>query len=72
MVFAIKDGLARRIPVKTGISSDSWIEITEGLDEKMEIITGSYRAISRDLNDSMRVRIDNKQMRKGDKADAAE
>ncbi|HOJ05847.1 MAG TPA: efflux RND transporter periplasmic adaptor subunit [Bacteroidota bacterium] len=72
VVFAIKDGLARKIPVKTGISSDSWIEITEGLDEKMEIITGSYRAISRDLNDSMRVRIDNKQMRKGDKADAAE
>lgn len=64
VVFALKDGLARKMPVKTGISSDAYIEIREGLQEGIEVITGSYRAISRDLNDSMRVRVDNKKVRK--------
>ncbi len=63
VVFAMKAGLARKIPVKTGISSDAYIEIKEGLDEGAEVIIGSYRAISRDLNDSTRVRVDNKKGR---------
>ena len=60
----IKNALARKVAVKTGISSDAYIEISEGLSEGDEVITGSYRAISRDLNDSTTVRIDNKKGRK--------
>jgi len=37
-------------PVKVGISSENYYEVLEGLNEGDEIVTGSYRAISRDLN----------------------
>ena len=36
-------------PVKVGISSENSYEVLEGLEEGDEIITGSYKAISRDL-----------------------
>lgn len=36
-------------PVKVGISSEDHYEILKGLEEGDEIITGSYKAISRDL-----------------------
>lgn len=60
VVFAIMDGLARKKVVKTGISSDMYIEIASGVKEGEEIVKGNYRAISRELEDSVRVRIDNK------------
>jgi HlyD family secretion protein len=66
VVFVIESGLARKKAVKTGISSDTYIEIKEGIEENMEVVKGSYRAISRELNDSSRVRIDNKVSRKKD------
>lgn len=36
-------------PVKVGISSETYYEILEGLEEGQEVVTGSYRAISREL-----------------------
>ena len=42
--------LATIQPVKVGISSENYYEVLEGLNEGDEIVTGSYRAISRDLN----------------------
>jgi HlyD family secretion protein len=59
VVFVIKDGLARKKIVKTGISSDMYIEILSGLSDGEEVVKGSYRAISRELEDSVRVRIEN-------------
>ncbi|MBI5645537.1 MAG: efflux RND transporter periplasmic adaptor subunit [Ignavibacteriae bacterium] len=60
VVFIVDKNLARKRVVKTGISSDEYIEITDGLKEGESVVKGSYRAISRELNDSSRVRIDNK------------
>ncbi|MBE0644212.1 MAG: efflux RND transporter periplasmic adaptor subunit [Bacteroidetes bacterium] len=60
VVFIVKDGRARKIPVTTGISSDTYIEIKDGLKTGEEVVKGSYRAISRELNDSTQVRVDNK------------
>ena len=37
-------------PVKVGISSDTHYELLSGLDEGEEIVTGSYKAISKDLS----------------------
>ncbi len=51
VVFVVQDGKARARQVKTGIQSDSHIEILEGLSEGDEIVTGNYRAISKDLAD---------------------
>lgn len=60
VVFVIREGLARKVAVTTGISSDAYIEVSKGLAVGDEVVKGSYRAISRELNDSTRVRIDNK------------
>jgi len=42
-------------PVKIGISSDTHYEVISGLDEGELIVTGGYRAISRDLNQNSEI-----------------
>lgn len=56
-VFKIVDGLAKFVPVKTGIADRQNIEVISGLSEGEEIITGSFR-ILRTLKDDDRVKID--------------
>ena len=43
--------------VKVGISSDTHFEVLSGLEEGDYIVTGSYKAISKELNDSSMVEI---------------
>jgi HlyD family secretion protein len=57
IVFCIDKGKAVARQVKTGIQSDDFIEILDGLAEGNEIVTGSYRAISRDLDNGALVTI---------------
>jgi HlyD family secretion protein len=59
VVFCIEDGKAVAKQVRTGIQSDELIEILEGLEEGEEVVTGSYRAISRDLENGALVTIAN-------------
>ncbi len=59
VVFVIENGKAIARQVKTGIQSDELIEILEGLKEGEEVVTGSYRAISKDLENGAAVRINN-------------
>ncbi len=59
VVFLAAGGVARKQVVHTGISSDSFIEVLDGLKEGQEIIKGNYRAVSRDLEDNSKIRIDN-------------
>ena len=59
IVFCIEDGRAIAKQVKTGIQSDELIEILEGLEEGEEVVTGSYRAISKDLDNGAVVNISN-------------
>ncbi len=59
-VFIVKDGKVEFVKVKTGISDDTYIEIINGLKGDEEVVTGSYRAISRELKDGSRVRVENK------------
>jgi len=49
VVWVVKNNKAEARQVKTGIQSDTHIAILEGLEEGEEVVTGSYRAISRDL-----------------------
>lgn len=50
VVFVVEDGKAVAKQVKTGIQSDDAIEIKSGLKEGETVVSGSYRAISRDLD----------------------
>ena len=63
VVFIVENGTAKAVPVKTGISDDNYLEIKEGLEGVESVVSGSYRAISRELEDGSKVRVDNK--RKG-------
>ncbi len=64
IVFLVDNGMAKVAKVKTGISDDYYIEIIEGLKEEQEIITGNYKAISRDLKDGSLIQIESKRKRK--------
>jgi HlyD family secretion protein len=66
VVFVIEGRKAVARQVRTGIQSDELIEILDGLKEGEEVVTGSYRAISKDLENGAVVRINNE--KKPDKA----
>ncbi len=56
-VVFLKDGeRAKMVPVKIGISDDTHWEILEGIKEGDEVVSGGYRAISRDLEDGKKIR----------------
>lgn len=59
IVFVIENGVAIAKPVKTGIQSESHIEILEGLKENDEVVTGNYRAISKLLENGSSVTVNN-------------
>ena len=59
VVFVIENGKAVAKQVKTGIQSDELVEILDGLKEGEEVVSGSYRAISKDLDNGAVVRINN-------------
>jgi HlyD family secretion protein len=48
-----------RKEVKTGISDNTHIQILNGLSDGEEIVTGSYRILSRELADGDAVRVNN-------------
>lgn len=60
-VFIHKDGKALMQEVKTGVQDNTYIEITKGIEEGQEVITGPYRAISKRLkNDDVIKVVDKK------------
>lgn len=58
-VFVVKNGQAAFKKVETGITGATDIEVTSGLQDGEEIITGSYKVIRTLRNDS-KVKVDNK------------
>lgn len=57
VVFALEGDRVKLLPVQTGISDNDHFEIVSGVTEGQKIITGGYRAISKDLEDGKQVRI---------------
>src|SRR5262249_4294639 len=64
-VFIVRDGKTLFVPVTTGITGQTEIEILSGLREGDEIITGSYKTL-RTIKTEDRVRVDNKAVEKED------
>ncbi len=56
VVFVMEGDHAKMVPVKIGISDDNYWEITEGLTEGQEVVSGGFRAITRDLDDGKKIR----------------
>jgi len=62
-VFLVQNGKVTFKAVKTGIVGETEIEITEGLSEGVEIVTGSYKTL-RTLKDQASVKVDAKKQDK--------
>jgi HlyD family secretion protein len=60
IVFVIKDGKAKSVEVETGISDDNYIYVKSGLSGGEQVVSGSYKAISRELSDGATVRVEEK------------
>ncbi len=58
IVFIVENGKAKAVPVVTGISDDNYIEIKSGLKGGEDVVSGSYRAISRELQDGSKVHVE--------------
>ena len=57
VVFAMEGDHAKMIPVKTGITDGDYYEIVSGVTEGQVIISGGYKAISKDLEDGRKVKL---------------
>ena len=55
VVFVVAGDHVKMAPVKIGISDDNYWEITEGLKDGDEIVSGGYHAISHDLEDGKKI-----------------
>jgi HlyD family secretion protein len=65
VVFVVENGVAKTVTVKRGISNDAYVEITDGLKEGAEVVSGSYRAINRELEDGAKVRVEEQKKQPG-------
>ena len=59
-VFVIENGEALFRPVKTGIVGETEIEVTDGLSEGQEIVTGSYKTL-RTLKHHAKIKLENRE-----------
>ncbi len=59
VVFLNDNGKAKMVKVKRGISDDAYVEITEGVSGGEEVISGSFKAINRELEDASKLKVDN-------------
>jgi HlyD family secretion protein len=57
-VFVVRGGKAQFVPVQTGISGVTDIEVTTGLDEGALIVTGNFKAL-RTLKPGTPIKVDN-------------
>jgi HlyD family secretion protein len=67
IVFIVDNNAAKMVDVKRGISDDTYTEIINGLEEGKEVVSGSYKAINRELDAGSKVRIDNSKQKPGTK-----
>lgn len=59
VVFIVEENAVKSYEVKRGISDDSYTEIVSGIKADQEIVSGSYKAINRELKDGSKVHVEN-------------
>lgn len=59
VVFVNDNGAAKQVQVDTGISDNSYIQVLSGLEAGDEVVTGSYRILSRELSDGDPIKTEN-------------
>ncbi len=56
IVFINNKGIAQIKEISVGIQDDAYIEVTAGLSNKEELISGPYNTISKDLKDGVKIK----------------
>ncbi len=56
VVFVVEGDHAKQVPIKIGISDNDYWEITDGLTEGQEIVSGGYKAVNKELEDGKKIR----------------
>jgi HlyD family secretion protein len=71
VVFVVADGKVKTIPVKRGLSNDTYVEV-KGKDlDSAQVVSGPFKAINRDLEVGSTVKVENKTAKRtGASADA--
>lgn len=64
VVFIVRNDSAFAMPIKRGIGDDNYYEILEGLTVEDKVVTGPYRALSKELQDGVAVKKEKKPGRK--------
>ena len=59
VVFVLEDDKAVARQVETGLQGENILEVTSGLKQGETVVSGSYRAISRDLKHGGKVKVNN-------------
>lgn len=58
IVFVLqKDGIVKKVVVKSGIQDLNYIEVLSGINSGDEVVVGPYSAISKNLKDGMKVNV---------------
>jgi len=55
VVFVVDGDKVKQTFVKIGISDENYWEITDGLNEGQEIVTGGFKAVTKDLEDGKKI-----------------
>lgn len=55
VVFVVENDKVKMVPVKIGISDGNHWEVTEGLAEGQEFVSGSYKAVNKELEDGKKI-----------------
>jgi HlyD family secretion protein len=58
VIFLKERDKVNLVPVQTGIADNNFIEIRSGVKEGDEVVSGTYTAISKDLKDGSKVKIE--------------
>jgi HlyD family secretion protein len=72
VVFIYKDGVVKLREVKTGLSDNRFMEIKDGVADGETVVSGSYNAIARELNDGAKVTISKDSTPKGKEPEESE
>ena len=64
VVFIVKDGAVKTVSVKRGISNDTYVEVKANDLEGKDVVSGPFKAINRDLEVDVKVKVDNKSLKK--------
>jgi HlyD family secretion protein len=67
VVFVVDGAKSKMVKVARGISDENYSEIRDGLEEGAEIVSGSYKAINRELEDGKLIKVDNEKRKPAEK-----